>query len=276
MIHGTAFFSSLGVAALTLTGCWVFTHLAGSQSKDRFLSTLVALGAGYMLGLCFFELIPLSYQAGIASYDFDPQKVGITVVLGILAVIIANQAILGSAQHGHHHVGDPSCRTHDHDQKHDQDHSPSLGPRHFPVMRREAAKSALLSLSICSFFDGITVSSAHLSSPKTGFMILIGQAFHLLPEGIMAAGFSLASGAGKKRALQASFTIGAVFLSGSLVPLLFSRSSLDIFLPLSAGIVTYVTLSELLPEATEKRSGVISILGGMILYGIVQSILHRY
>jgi len=267
----TAFLSASLIALITLGGCWVFTHLTGPKPKDRFIQLMIALGAGYMLGAAFFDLLPMAFSAALES----PEKQGMLMVGGILSVILVNQAILGSSQHAHHHLDHGHTHgSHSHSHSNHDHGSEDTCTEAGHTLTHQTAGNALLCLSICSFFDGITVSSSSLAAKETGFLILIGQAFHLLPEGIMAAGLSFASGAGKKRAFKASLTIGAIFLLGSIVPLMISNA-VHIFLPISAGIITYVTLSQLLPEATERRSGVAAILLGLLFYWGLHELLHH-
>lgn len=257
------FFSSFIVAVITWAGSLLFTKWYAKNRSLIFLERLVAIGSGYMLAVLFYDLIPASFSAE-PEVGLNPVLRGSLIIGGIVLVILANQFFLGHSHHDHSHCA------HDHntpEDTHDHSHDSILGDLN--------ARVAVICLSICSFFDGITVSAGYMAGEKMGMMILIGQAFHLLPEGIMAACFSLVGGGGYRAAVRSSMVIGIVFLAGSILPLIFNQH-MSLFLALSTGIIVFVTIAQLLPASLKKNSGVYFVVAGILAYFVLRAGLHHH
>lgn len=264
MKSSTIFSSSFIVAAITWAGSLLFTRWYAKNQSLIFLERLVAIGSGYMLGVLFFDLIPASFSSE-PEVGLDPVLRGSLIVGGMVLVILANQFFLGHSHHDHSHC------THDHNTPEDtHDHSHDKG-----ILGDLNARVAVICLSICSFFDGITVSAGYMAGEKMGIMILIGQAFHLLPEGIMAACFSLVAGGGYRAAVRSSIIIGVVFLAGSILPLIFNQH-MSWFLAISTGIIVFVTIAQLLPASLKKNSGVYYVVAGILAYFVLRAGLHHH
>ena len=54
--------------------------------------------------------------------------------------------------------------------------------------------SALVGLSIHTFFDGVSIASGFLVSVPLGFLIFCAVVLHKMPEGVTVASIALASG----------------------------------------------------------------------------------
>ena len=126
---------------------------------------------------------------------------------------------------------------------------------------------------ICSFFDGIALSSVQAVDPKLGFLMVIGVVLHLLPEGVLSGALALAGGASLKAAQKVLLFIGGAFVLGSLIPF-FIRGFETKFLAVSTGILIFVTLVQLLPTALRLKFAPLWIAAGGFIYIASHAILE--
>jgi zinc transporter ZupT len=112
--------------------------------------------------------------------------------------------------------------------------------------------SALVGLSIHTFFDGVSIASGFLVSLPLGLLIFFAVVLHKIPEGVTVASIALASGHSKRAALSASFLLGGATLAGVLA-MHQVAGTVAYALPLSTGVTLYVAASDLIPEVNEER-----------------------
>jgi zinc transporter ZupT len=148
-------------------------------------------------------------------------------------------------------------------------------------MKPSAAYTAVGGLCIHTFFDGVSIASAFLVSPKVGFLVFIAILLHKMPEGFTAASIMLASGRSTKAALIATAGIGAATLAGVIgVTLLNAKmtNAVGYALPFSAGVTLYVAASDLIPEVNhkEERNPTVSIVvfGGVALFYLLHLLIE--
>ena len=126
---------------------------------------------------------------------------------------------------------------------------------------------ALVGLSIHSFFDGISIASGFVISPRLGLLLFIAIILHKAPEGFTIASIMLASGSSRLTALLSSVAVGAAGILGAvaMVPL---QSFVGEGLAFSAGVTLYVAASDLIPEVNRSERGrrVAGRLRGVLLY----------
>src|SRR4029077_7122307 len=80
-----------------------------------------------------------------------------------------------------------------------------------------ARGTVLLGLAIHTFFDGVAIAAGFLVSNWLGAVIFVGVFLPSVPEGFPVASVVLASGQGKRRAVQAAGLLGAATLVGVLL-----------------------------------------------------------
>jgi ZIP family zinc transporter/zinc and cadmium transporter len=132
-----------------------------------------------------------------------------------------------------------------------------------------ASISALVGLSMHTFFDGVSIASGFLISVPLGILVSCAVMLHKIPEGFTVASIALASGRGKRGALVASCTLAAATLLGVLGMNRFA-GALGYALPLSTGVTLYVAASDLMPEVNESRGirmALVVFLGVALFYG---------
>jgi len=245
-------------AGANVLGGLVLVKSGAHRLGERFLKYLVALGAGFMLAAIFIEILPET--VGLWTRSVHSQAAPQAVV-GAMTLLLAGYLSIQFFEHTlapHFHFG---AETH---------------PESF--MRPSAAYTAVGGLWIHTFFDGVSIASAFLVSPKVGVLVFIAILLHKMPEGFTVASIMLASGRSTRMALIATAVIGIATLAGVIGVLLLEErvgEAVNYALPFSAGVTLYVAASDLIPEVNhkEERNPTVSIVvfGGVALFYL----LHR-
>lgn len=207
---------------------------------------LLALSAGFLLALVFFELVPASIG-----------------LLGATApiYIVAGFGLLHFFEHtivGHLHFGEET---------------------HTDVMvSRVASLSAFTGLFIHSFFDGVAISAGLEYKYSIGLLVFLAILLHKIPEGLTIASIMRAANQSRKNSLIASIAIGAATMIGIIVVFFIARmgaSAVGISFAFSAGAATYVGASDLIPEINRSKNRIIPfiVFGGMILFYLSKQLL---
>jgi ZIP family zinc transporter/zinc and cadmium transporter len=205
----------------------------------RIQEYLLALSAGFLLALAFFDLIPESIAL-----------LGETASLCFLAGF----SMLHFFEHtivGHLHFGEETHRE--------------------VMISRAASLSALSGLMVHAFFDGLAISAGLRFDPAIGALIFIAVLLHKLPEGLTIASIMMASNGDRREAFLASLCVGAATILGCVI--LFSlekvsQTAAGIAFGFSAGTAAYVGASDLIPEINRSGNRVTPLLvfGGMLLF----------
>jgi zinc transporter ZupT len=210
--------------------------------ERRYLQYFIALGAGFLLGAVFLEMIPEALRlTGSRTFYF--------VLGGYLVVHLAEHTLAS-----HFHFGE---------EVHGLD-----------VVGGHRSFSVLAGLMIHAFFDGIAISSGFIVSTWLGIVLFAAIFLHKVPEGFTVASVMVASGQGPRVALLSASLLGAATIAGVLVMLLFS-AQVSVGLPLAAGVCIYVAASDLIPETNEQpgiRLALVVFVGVAVLV-VLRSIL---
>jgi ZIP family zinc transporter/zinc and cadmium transporter len=234
----------LGAAAAAANVAGGLAVVSRPRWSDLLLKSFLAVSAGFMLAAAFLKLVPASLElAGAAAAPL--------MLLGYLLVHFFEHTVAP-----HFHFGE---------EVHGE---VMLNPR--------VGFSALLGLSIHTFFDGVSIASALLVSAPLGLLVFVAVALHKLPEGFTVASIALASGRGKRGALAAAAVLGAATLVGVLLmnrfPALVGEA-----LPVSTGVTLYVAASDLMPQVNEERGPrmALVVFVGVALYAATEALLTR-
>lgn len=207
----------------------------------QFIDACLAFGAGFMLAVALLGVMPevLRDSAGAAIY----------VLLGYLAVHLAQHVVTP-----HFHFGEETHR-----------------------VSRSAGISALLGLTLHTFFDGVAIASGFLVSGQLGILLFLAVLLHKLPEGVTIASVMVAGGQSRGRAIGGAVVLGAatvlgVILTERMAPL--ARHGLAI----SAGVTLYVAASNLVPEFQAKRGGytAVAFFGGALAFFVAERLLEGW
>jgi ZIP family zinc transporter/zinc and cadmium transporter len=213
----------------------------GERRSLRFIDACLAFGAGFMLAVATLGVLPevLRESPGDAVY----------VLAGYLAVHLAQHVFTP-----HFHFGEETHR-----------------------VSAAAGISALLGLTLHTFFDGVAIASGFLVSGRLGFLLFLAVLLHKLPEGVTIASVMVAGGQGRRRAVGAAGVLGAatvlgVALTEQVAPL--ARHGLA----LSAGVTLYVAASNLVPELQARRGGLTAaaFFGGALAFFVAERLLEGW
>ena len=208
------------------------------------LRSFVALSAGFMLGACFLELFPESYE-----------------LLGPTAAwwMLGGYLLIHFFEHtlsGHFHFGEEV--------------------HHEEMRHQHRARTVLFGLMIHAFVDGVSIVSGFLVSNWLGWVVFLAVFLHKMPEGFAVASVMKASGASTRTALNAAILLGAATVAGALVMAPLS-SMVAYTLPISAGVTLYVAASDLIPEVNHEPNvkmamlvfvGIVLLLGLRLTFGL--------
>jgi len=236
----TLLFGVIAAAAEILGGVLVVYKTEWPRKIQEYL---LALGAGFILALVFFELIPesLKHLGAIAS---------LYIVIGYGMLHFFEHTVVT-----HLHFGEET---------------------HSEVMvSRVASTSAFVGLLIHAFFDGISISAGMQFNFALGVLIFFAVLLHKIPEGLTIASIALSARQSRGRALLASILVGASTLVGVIVILFITTINanfLGIAFALSAGAATYVGASDLIPEVNRSGNRItpIVVFAGMLLFYVSQ------
>ena len=207
----------------------------------QFIDACLAFGAGFMLAVALLGVMPevLRDSAGAAIY----------VLAGYLAVHLAQHVVTP-----HFHFGEETHR-----------------------VSRSAGITALLGLTLHTFFDGVAIASGFLVSGQLGILLFLAVLLHKLPEGVTIASVMVAGGQSRGRAIGGAVALGAatvlgVILTERVAPL--ARHGLAI----SAGVTLYVAASNLVPEFQAKRGGytAVAFFGGALAFFVAERLLEGW
>src|SRR5258707_8457474 len=189
------------------------------QWSRQYLKYFLALGAGFMLAAAILEILP-------ESVALSGNRAYFLVLVGFFIVHFFEHNLAP-----HFHFGEET-------------HVEEFVPGH-------AGISALLGLSIHTFFDGVAIASGFLVSGWLGGVIFLAIFLHKIPEGFTVASLMLASGQSRRTALLAAIWLGVATVSGVLLMGLL-HSQVGYALPISAGVTLYVAATHLIPAVNRE------------------------
>ena len=212
----------------------------------RMQETLLALSAGFMLALVFLKLVP-------SSFEFAGESAAIWILAGFATVHFFEHTIVG-----HFHFGE---ETH-----------------HDVMISKTTGYSAFSGLFIHAFFDGLSISVGFQYNFFLGLLIFFAILLHKFPEGLTIGSIMLTAGFPRIVVLYSAIGIGlATFLGACSVFLLeHVQAQLGgIAFAFSAGTVTYVGASDLIPEVnkTKNRLPPLLVFAGMVLFYLSEKML---
>jgi zinc transporter ZupT len=207
----------------------------------RVIDACLAFGAGFMLAVTLLGVMPEVLKGSSSS--------ALYVLLGYFAVHMAQHVFTP-----HFHFGEETHRL-----------SPGAG------------NSALLGLTLHTFFDGVAIASGFLVSGRLGILLFLAVFLHKLPEGVTIASVMVAGGRSRGRAVGAAGILGGatvlgVLLTDQIAPL--ARHGLA----LSAGVTLYVAASNLVPEVQSKRGwlSALAFVGGAVGFFLTELLLEGW
>ena len=240
------FLALIASLAVVLGGSLIVTR---KSWPTLFQETLLALSAGFILALVFLKLVP-------ASFQFVGESAAIWILIGFATIHFFEHTIVG-----HLHFGE---ETH-----------------HDVMVSRTTGYSAFTGLFIHAFFDGLSISVGFQYDFFLGLLIFFAILLHKFPEGLTIGSIMMTAGFSRTIVLSSAIGIGvATFLGACSVFLLehVDAQLAGIAFAFSAGTVTYVGASDLIPEVnkTKSRMPPLLVFAGMTLFYVSEKILDLF
>lgn len=216
--------------------------------SQKWLNIALALTAGLVLGLVTFDLLPEIFEI-VQSQKLDPIWPMIAMTSGFLLF----------------HLFEKFVPVHEASER---GYSPHRHPR-LGVARAVA-------LSGHSFLDGLSIGVAFQVSSTVGLAVALAVIGHRFADGFDTTTFMLFH---KNKLTHIKRWLAVVVLmpiAGGLASLTFSlsESTLAIYLGFFAGIILYISASNLLPQAhsedSSKRSISLTILGVVFMFAVTR------
>lgn len=253
-------FGIAAAAANVLGGLILFPSKLHRNYKKS-LKYLLALGAGFMLAVTFFEIIPKTILIWQKSYPEASENLSLPMLLLLIGYLLTQ--FFEHTIAPHFHLGE-------------EVHAENL-------ISTSSAYTAVGGLLIHTFFDGVSIAAASQIDVTVGFLVFIAVFLHKFPEGFTIGSMIIAAGKGYREVLMATSLIGLMTFLGVLL-FYFIGTNLEFTvayaLPLASGVTLYVAASDLIPEVNHhggKRPLVsLSVFAGVALFFLIHLALHQF
>lgn len=239
----------LGLAAAVAEVLGGYLLVARGTWPRRAQLTMLALGAGFILGLVFLKILPESWEAIGA-------EASIAMLAGFGTLHFFEHAVVG-----HLHFGEETHKE--------------------AMATRMAGLTAFSGLFIHAFFDGLSISVSVQFDLFLGLLVFFAVLLHKFPEGLTIGSIMLSAGFSRKAVMQAAVGIGgATILGAASLMILPDIDQIWIarILAFSAGTVLYVGATDLIPElnASEQRIPALMVFVGIALFYLSEHLLAEF
>ena len=215
--------------------------------KKTTMYLMFAFAAGVMLAVSFLELLPEAVDESGVVIALIGFFVGITLFYLIDKLFL---------------------------------HKPTLIVSRKDKSLKKTAWLLIIALAVHNFPEGMALGIASISEATTAIIIALAIAIHNLPEGIVASAPYYHATKKRMRAfLLGSMTAIPLIIGFLFADFLFSllpEVAIGFVFALTAGIMTYISVSELIPNAKETtnklwgRPAVIAFVSGIFLIVLLE------
>jgi len=215
------------------------------------LKYVLALGAGFMLAVTFFEIIPKTIEIWQKTGGSATESLSVPMVLVLTGYLVTQ--FFEHALAPHFHLGEDV-------------HTDA-------IVTTRSAYSAIGGLLVHTFFDGVAIAAALQIDKRVGLLVFIAVVIHKIPEGFTIGSVVLAAGKEKRQVLTTTSIVGLMTVIGIILYYLIGTNvgfTLGYALPIASGVTLYVAASDLIPEVNHhggRRPLIsISIFAGVALF----------
>ncbi|MGE3466743.1 MAG: ZIP family metal transporter [Pyrinomonadaceae bacterium] len=252
-------------AAANILGGLILLPAKLHPNYKRLLNYILAIGAGFMLAVTLFEVIPKSMALWVTSAPISGEDLHVPMLL-ILGGYLLTQFVEHTIA-PHFHLGE---EMHCDDNEHDHE-----------IISATSAYTAVGGLLVHTFFDGVAIAAATQLDIKAGFLVFIAIFLHKFPEGFTIGSMVMAAGKGMRQVMWATSLLGATTLLGVLAFYCvgtFLGVTVAYALPFAGGVTLYVAASDLIPEVNHHGGNSpkisLSVFAGVGLFFLVHLLLH--
>ena len=240
----------LALVAGAATGVGAALTFALRKNDFKIFALGMSFSAGVMVYLSFTDILPTAIAKMQGGGISDRLGHALAVLAFFAGVALAGVIDYFIPEHVDHEMVERGAEPHAHGR---------------PSKAGRAAVFTAVALAIHNFPEGLSVFVAGLDDIKVGIGVAIAIMLHNIPEGVSVA-LPIYSATGNK--------LGAVFAYFALAPYL-TPQLVGAALALTAGIMVYISLDELLPMAKEygeEHYGIVGVFSGMAFMAAVSII----
>lgn len=227
------------------------------QNYRRSLKYLLALGAGFMLAVTFFEILPKTIEIWQKSEPSSGLYIPMLLLLGGYLLTQFFEHTIAP----HFHLGEEVHSEH--------------------VISTRSAYTGIGGLVIHTIFDGISIAAAAQIDVRVGFLVFLAVFLHKFPEGFTIGSMVVAAGKGIREIIIATSLVGLSTLLGVIL-FYFAGSyfgfSIKYALPIASGVTLYVAASDLIPEVNHHGGKAplvsLSVFAGVALFFAIHFLVH--
>ena len=258
-------FGLLAALANVLGGLVLFPRALHHNFK-HLLKYLLALGAGFMLAVTIFEILPKAMTLWQRSSPANAEDLAIPMML-VLGGYLLTQFVEHTIA-PHFHLGEEMhCDDHDHGHE---------------LISTSSAYTAVGGLLVHTFFDGVSIAAASQIDVKVGLLVFIAILLHKFPEGFTIGSMVMAAGKGLRHVMIATSLLGLTTFIGVMVFYFIGTNTgftVAYALPIAGGVTLYVAASDLIPEVNHHggKNPIVSlsIFAGVALFFLTHLLLHE-
>ena len=242
-----------------------FAALISFSAKPQWVSPLVSLAIGALLGAAFLEVLPHAMEGG------DFHGVAATVLAGILIFFVLEKLVLWRHCHlDECEAHEPAVEVHAHGHGHDHGRSGML---------------ILIGDSFHNFVDGVLIAAAFMEDPALGIVTATAVIAHEIPQEIGDFVILLHSGYSKAKAFAFNLLSSLAMVVGALIAynaLQAAQGAIDTLLALAAASMIYVAVADLIPglhkrpELSATVQQVLLIAAGVFIVWAVGNFAHSH
>jgi len=208
--------------------------------KDK-LHLILGFGAGAILGVALFDLLPESIELSKNAYSL--QTTALLIAVGFAIFMLIDRFFL---LHGH---SEDDCK--------------NLAHR---------GKFGAIAIILHSFIDGFSIGIAFKISPAVGWVVAFAVLIHGFSDGINTVNMIIKSRGEKKSAIKWLVIDALAPAFGVIAAYLLTVSStiLGLILSVFVGLFLYISASDLIPESHHRHPAiwttVSTIIGMAVIY----------
>jgi zinc transporter ZupT len=221
---------------------------------------VTGLGTGFLLGATLLDRLP-------DAMTELPKTAALYITIGYLLLLVISKYNTHTDE-GHVNVNEVSLS---HPKKHTDHALTEYDGGQVALITRQSALASFISLLIHTFIDGVIIAGAFSINRSTGILIFLAITLHKIPEGFSIASIHLAAGRTRKRAILTSGGLALSTLIGALFTLQLRHLDphiIQVLMALATGTFLYISTSELVPTVRGKRLPVLTVLVGVVLFGL--------
>jgi len=250
--------------------------LVPEHKRVHWVPHLVSLAIGALLAAALLDLLPEAIASGGIS---NAGSIGFTLLIGLLIFFVLEKLVLWR------HCHQDSCEAHPVEEQQAHHH----GHAHRAVLVQDHHRHAASGWMILfgdgfhNLLDGVLIAAAFMTDVHLGLVTSAAVMIHEIPQEVGDLAILLHSGMSRSRALWLNLITSLTSVIGGVIAYFGSATAmrwLPYVITLAAASFIYIAVADLIPGLHRKvdpESGLqqfsLISLGGLLIYGL-EALLH--